>query len=68
MVKTSDCGSDMHGFESHQTPHFNISSRKRVFFIAYDGDENPFLRFESERAEGEALSFTQVKLEKKEMP
>ena len=20
-VKTSDCGSDMHGFESHQTPH-----------------------------------------------
>lgn len=21
-VKTSDCGSDMHGFESHQAPHF----------------------------------------------
>lgn len=41
---------------------------KESFFIAYDGDENPFLRFERERAEGEALSFTQVKLEKKEMP
>lgn len=26
-VKTSDCGSDMHGFESHQAPHlFNLHS------------------------------------------
>ena len=22
VVKTSDCGSDMHGFESHLPPHF----------------------------------------------
>ena len=22
-VKTSDCGSDMHGFESHQAPHLH---------------------------------------------
>ena len=22
VVKTSDCGSDMHGFESHHPPHF----------------------------------------------
>ena len=23
MVKTSDCGSDIHGFESHYPPHFS---------------------------------------------
>ena len=26
VVKTSDCGSDMHGFESHQAPHISKST------------------------------------------
>ncbi len=41
-VKTSDCGSDMRGFESHQTPHFSgcymvrFYERRDNFNRAYD--------------------------------
>ena len=49
VVKTSDCGSDMHGFESHQTPHLK-EALARVFFYALDEDENPFDGSSEERA------------------
>lgn len=39
-VKTSDCGSDMHGFESHQTPHLKKARSKASFFVSDEG-ENP---------------------------
>ena len=41
MVKTSDCGSDMHGFESHQAPHLKKYLRV-LFFIGIR--TNLFLR------------------------
>ena len=34
-VKTSDCGSDMHGFESHQTPHLKFELLKEALFSIY---------------------------------
>lgn len=34
-VKTSDCGSDMHGFESHQAPHLQFVARKSHFLLIY---------------------------------
>lgn len=36
-VKTSDCGSDMHGFESHQAPHLQKRPQKRPFLLSYCG-------------------------------
>ena len=36
MVKTSDCGSDMHGFESHQAPHKKADDFCYLLFY-YDG-------------------------------
>lgn len=33
VVKTPDCGSGMHGFESHHPPHLK-KTLLRVFFIA----------------------------------
>ena len=33
-VKTSDCGSDIRGFESHHPPHFQKRPNYRSFFIA----------------------------------
>ena len=54
MVKTSDCGSDMHGFESHQAPHLK-EALARVFFYATDEGENPFEGSSEERAECEVL-------------
>ena len=33
MVKTSDCGSDIHGFESHRAPHNKEDSRNGVFLM-----------------------------------
>ena len=54
MVKTSDCGSDMHGFESHQAPHFKSS----LFgsFLCNGADKThqgkPLKELEHEAAEG----------------
>ena len=42
MVKTSDCGSDMHGFESHQAPHKKDFGFCQGLFYLSDEDENPF--------------------------
>ena len=35
-VKTSDCGSDMRGFESHLPPHLSKSLRIGGFFVRYN--------------------------------
>ena len=43
-VKTSDCGSDMHGFESHQAPHLKKHSQE-CFFMRWWGWE-PIWGFE----------------------
>ena len=50
-VKTSDCGSDMHGFESHQTPHKKDFGICQGLFYLSDEDENPFEGSSEERAE-----------------
>ena len=42
MVKTSDCGSDMHGFESHQAPHKKDFSFSQGLFYLTNEDKNPF--------------------------
>lgn len=54
VVKTSDCGSDMHGFESHLAPHLK-NSRKESFFMRMMRMRT-HLRFEREVAEGESLT------------
>ena len=40
VVKTSDCGSDMRGFESHHSPHYN-----KNYNDDYNKDRNHFLLF-----------------------
>ena len=40
MVKTSDCGSDIRGFESHYPPHLQ-NRTVRFFFYVGSRDENP---------------------------
>ena len=55
MVKTSDCGSDMHGFESHQAPHKKDFGFCQGLFYLSDEDENPFEGSSEERAECEVL-------------
>ena len=42
MVKTSDCGSDMRGFESHYPPHKKDFGICQGLFYLSDEDENPF--------------------------
>ena len=42
MVKTSDCGSDMRGFESHHPPHKKDFGICQGLFYLSDEDENPF--------------------------
>ena len=34
MVKTSDCGSDIRGFESHYPPHLQKTFLKRLFLLS----------------------------------
>ena len=51
MVKTSDCGSDMHGFESHLPPHKKDFGICQCLFYLSDEDENPFEGSSEERAE-----------------
>ena len=40
MVKTTDCGSVMRGFESHYPPIKNAVTIVTAFFILCDWDEN----------------------------
>ena len=51
VVKTSDCGSDMHGFESHQAPHKKDFGICQGLFYLSDEGENPFEGSSEERAE-----------------
>ena len=60
MVKTSDCGSDMRGFESHYPPHKKDFGFCRSLFYLIVGMRTPkcasiFIGFEREVAEAAAL-------------
>ena len=35
MVKASDCGSDIRGFEPHHPPHLKKTFLKRLFLLLY---------------------------------
>ncbi len=60
VVKTSDCGSDIRGFESHYPPHKKDFGKAKVFFIRVCDGENAqnaqaFVEFEREAAEAGVL-------------
>ena len=42
MVKASDCGSDIRGFEPHHPPHKKDFGFCQGLFYLRDEDENPF--------------------------
>ena len=45
VVKTSDCGSDMRGFESHHSPHkkANDFCHWLFYLVIGEGENPPFL-------------------------
>ena len=57
MVKTSDCGSDMHGFESHQAPHKKDFGLCQGLFYLSEEDGNLFEGSSEEQAECGGLFF-----------
>ena len=67
MVKTSDCGSDMHGFESHQAPHKKDFGFCQGLFYLNDEDENPFDGSSEERAECGGLFFGRNEVSEKKI-